>query len=257
MNCEPSETEPTRGEPHPRVALITGAAIRIGAAVARSLHADGFNVVINYHRSQSAAETAVASMNASRADSAMAIAGDVRDANVCEALARDAQAWGGRLDLLVNNASTFYPTPVGTATTGQWEDLMGTNLKAPFFLSQACAPALQLTSGNIINIIDIYASKSLANYPIYTAAKAGLVGLTRSLANDLAPRVRVNGIAPGSILWPSGDNDEAAQAASTSRIPLQRMGDPDDIAHAVHYFIRPGNFVSGQILAIDGAASVV
>ena len=139
----------------------------------------------------------------------------------------------------------------------QWEDLMGTNLKAPFFLSQACTPALRRAAGNIINIVDIYASKSLANYPIYTAAKAGLVGLTRCLANDLAPDIRVNGIAPGSILWPSGDNDEAAKAASMDRIPLGRMGEPEDIAQAVHYFVRPGSFVSGQILAIDGAASVI
>ena len=239
------------------VALITGAAVRIGAAIARSLHEQAFNVVINYHRSESDAVAAVAQMNELRPDSALAIAGDVRDVVVCEQLAKQVQAWHGRIDVLVNNASTFYPTPIGSATPGQWEDLMGTNLKAPFFLSQACAPALKRARGNIINIVDIYALKSLANYSIYTAAKAGLVGLTRSLANDLAPDIRVNGIAPGSILWPSGDNDEAAAAGSISRIPLGRMGDPSDIAHAVHYFIRPGNFVSGQILAIDGAASII
>jgi pteridine reductase len=239
------------------VALITGAAVRIGAALARTLHEQAFNVVINYHRSKNDAVAAVAQMNQIRPNSALAIAGDVRDIAVCEQLAERALGWHGRLDLLVNNASTFYPTPIGSATSDQWEDLMGTNLKAPFFLSQACAPALKRTRGNIINIIDIYAMKSLANYPIYTAAKAGLVGLTRNLANDLAPDIRVNGIAPGSILWPTGDNDGATTAGSIARIPLGRMGEPDDIAHAVQYFIRPGNFVSGQILAIDGAASIV
>lgn len=239
------------------VALITGAAVRIGAALARTLHEQAFNVVINYHRSKNDAAAAVAQMNQIRPNSALAIAGDVRDIAVCEQLAERALGWHGRLDLLVNNASTFYPTPIGSATSDQWEDLMGTNLKAPFFLSQACAPALKRTRGNIINIIDIYAMKSLANYPIYTAAKAGLVGLTRNLANDLAPDIRVNGIAPGSILWPTGDNDGATTAGSIARIPLGRMGEPGDIAHAVQYFIRPGNFVSGQILAIDGAASIV
>ena len=246
--------DPNSGNP---VAIITGAAVRIGAALARSLHEQAFNVVINYHRSEDEATAAAASMNEIRPDSALAVAGDVRDITVCEQLAERTQAWHGRIDLLINNASTFYSTPIGSATPGQWEDLMGTNLKAPFFLSQACAPALKQARGNIINIVDIYALKSLANYPIYTAAKAGLVGLTRSLANDLAPDIRVNGIAPGSILWPSGDNDEAAKAGSVLNIPLGRMGDPSDIAHAVHYFIRPGNFVSGQILAIDGAASII
>jgi pteridine reductase len=238
------------------VALITGAGVRIGAAIAQSLHADGFNVVIHYLHSGEPAQALALELNAIRANSAMTVQGDIREVASCTEIVANASAWHGRLNVLINNASTFYTTPLGDATLAQWDDLFGSNLKGPFFLSQAAAPALRLNGGSIVNILDAYAARPERDYPIYTAAKAGLMSLTRSLALDLAPQVRVNGVAPGSILWPTDEPDESTKLETLRDVPLQRMGSTQQIARAVRYFVSEGNYVTGQILAVDGGASL-
>ena len=176
--------------------------------------------------------------------------------SAAQSLVGEVIEWAGRLDVLVNNASTFYPTPIGTITAEQWEDLMGTNLKAPLFLSQAATPALRESHGAIINIVDIHAQRPLREHPVYGPAKAGLAMLTRSLAKDLAPDIRVNGVAPGAILWPENELSDSAKAAILRQVPLGRPGDPDDIAVAVLFLARDANYVTGQILAVDGGRSI-
>jgi pteridine reductase len=178
------------------------------------------------------------------------------DDSAVTALVSEVVAWAGRLDVLVNNASSFYPTPIGTITTEQWDDLVGTNLKAPLFLSQAAAPALRESRGVIVNIVDIHAQRPLREHPVYGPAKAGLAMLTRSLAKDLAPDVRVNGVSPGAILWPENDMDDAAKRAILGQVPLGRAGKPDDIAGAVLFLARDAAYVTGQIIAVDGGRSI-
>jgi pteridine reductase len=246
----------TRNSLAGRSVLITGAARRIGAALARGFHAEGANVCIHFHRSAGEAEQLRDELNAARADSAIAIAADLLDVDALPRLVdRTVQAFG-RLDVLINNASTFYPTPLGAVTARHWDDLMGTNLRAPLFLSQAAAPALKAAHGLILNMIDIHAQRPLPQHPVYSTAKAGLMMLTRSLARELGPEVRVNGIAPGPILWPEGGMDEAVKQEIIDKTLLKRSGEPPDIVRTALFFAKDAPFVTGQILAVDGGRSV-
>ncbi len=239
-----------------KVALVTGAARRIGAVIARTLHSHGADVAIHYRGSADEAGALVEEFNAARADSAAAFAADLTDVAAIEQLAAQVTSWRNRLDVLVNNASSFYPTPAGTITEAQWNDLVGTNLKAPLFLSQAALPALRAAGGVIVNIVDVHSTHPLRDHPVYGPAKAGLAMLTRSLAKDLAPDVRVNGVSPGAILWPENDMDEDTRAAILKQVPLARPGDPADIAGAVLFLVRDATYVTGQVIAIDGGRSI-
>jgi pteridine reductase len=239
-----------------KTALITGGARRVGAEIARALHAAGAQVGVHYHRSAGDAAALLAELNGARAGSAIGIAADLLDAAALPRIIETMHASFGRLDVLVNNASTFYPTPVGSITAAHWDDLLGTNLKAPIFLSQAAAPALRATQGLIINIADIHGQRPLRHHTTYSVAKAGLVMLTRSLARELAPEVRVNAIAPGPVMWPAGGADEALKAEIVERTALKRLGSPRDVALAARYFAVDAPFVTGQVLAVDGGRSV-
>ena len=238
-----------------KVVLITGAAHRVGACMARVLHREGMSVVVHYRHSKQAADALVAELNNRRSQSAISVGLDLQDSIQLPTLIEQAiNAWG-RLDLLVNNASSFYPTKVAEANLAQWDDLMSSNLKAPFFLSQAAAPHLQRSGGNIINIVDIHADRPLKGHSIYCMAKAGLVMMTKSLARELGPQVRVNAVAPGAILWPEG-LEAGAQQDIVERTALKRRGDPEDIARAVLYLVRDAGYTTGQILAVDGGRTL-
>ena len=239
-----------------KVVLVTGAARRIGAAIARRLHGAGANVAVHYRGSAQQAQQLADEFNEARADSAMTLQADLLETEALPDLVADVVDWGGRLDVLVNNASTFYPTPVGEISELHWYDLVGSNLKAPLFLSQAAAPELEKTAGTIINLLDIHAQRPLKNHPVYGPAKAGLAMLTRSLAKDLAPNVRVNGVSPGAILWPEDGMSDAVKQSIINQVPLERPGDPDDVAGAVLYLVRDADYVTGQILAVDGGRSI-
>jgi len=240
---------------HGKTALITGAAHRIGATIARHLHQSGANIVLHYRKSNQAAEQLQAELQAQRADSVILIQADLLKTDSLPRLAGEAAArWGG-LDILVNNASTFYPTTIGKVTEQQWNDLTGSNLKAPFFLSQAATPYLRERKGTIVNIVDIHAERPLKDYPVYSIAKAGLVMMTRALASELGPDIRVNAVAPGAILWPENDMDEKTRLSIISRTLLKKQGDPADIARAVLYLVA-ADYVSGQVLTVDGGRSV-
>lgn len=243
---------------HAPVALVTGAALRLGAAIAKRLHNDGFRVLVHYRRSRAPAEALVRTLNGRQADSAALVAGDLADATVPEALAADTLAAFGRCDLLVNNASSFYPTAIGAVGAADWDELVGSNLRGPFFLAQALAPALADQDGSIVNIADIHASRPLRGYAVYSIAKAGLVMMTQALARELAPAVRVNAVAPGAILWPEDESSDWSRQRQQveANIPLQRTGAPEDIADAVAYLAQ-ARYVSGQVLAVDGGRSVV
>ena len=236
--------------------LITGAANRLGAATARALHQAGMRVAIHYRHSKTAAAALRDELNATRADSCLIVQADLTDVAVHPRVVDTVIETWGRLDALVNNASTFYPTPIGRITEANWDDLMGSNLKAPLFLSQAAAPALTASQGCIVNLIDIHAQKPLAGHPVYCAAKAGLGMLTMSLARELGPDVRVNGVAPGAILWPEGELDDDAKREILSRTALKRSGTPEDIANTVLFLVRDGGYITGQIIAVDGGRSV-
>jgi pteridine reductase len=240
-----------------RWALVTGAAKRIGSVIARTLHDAGANVAIHYHSSADAADALVADLSARRKGSAFAVSANLGDIEDLRRMARDVLArTGGRLDVLVNNASTFYPTPLGTVTLEQWDDLLGSNLKAPLFLSQAVLPALREARGVIVNIVDVHAQRPLRDHPVYGAAKAGLAMLTRSLAKDLGPQIRVNGVSPGAILWPDEGMSDQLRAAIIKQTALKRSGEPEDIAAAVLFLVRDAPYVTGQIIAVDGGRSV-
>jgi pteridine reductase len=236
--------------------LITGAARRVGAVVARALHAEGANLVIHYRSSAAPAEQLCGDLNAIRPDSAVAAQADLGQIDALPALAMRAVETFGRLDILVNNASSFYPTPLGKITEAHWDDLMAANLKAPLFLAQAAAPELRRNRGLIVNMVDIHAVRPLRQHTVYCVAKAGLAMLTRSLARELGPEVRVNGIAPGPILWPEGATNEAKRLQIIERTALKRMGTPEDIARTVLYFSKDAPYVTGQILAVDGGRSI-
>ena len=239
-----------------KVILVTGAARRIGAAIVTRLHENGARVAIHYRGSADDAESLAKNLNRARADSAAVFQADLLNVEAMEPLVGAVVKWGGRLDGLVNNASSFYPTPVGSITEAHWDELIGSNLKAPLFLSQASAEYLRSTNGVIINIVDIHAERPLRDHAVYGSAKAGLAMLTRSLAKDLAPNVRVNGVSPGAILWPENDMTPSVQKSILEQIPLGRAGDPQDIAGCVLYLLRDATYVTGQIISVDGGRSI-
>ena len=240
---------------HERLALVTGAAHRVGAAIVKALHGAGARVVIHSRQSRQAAEALAEELNGRRLASAFTLQADLARSGAPEALMAQLLERHGRLDVLVNNASSFYPTPVGEVSEAQWEDLMASNLKAPFFLSQAAMAELGRRRGSIVNIVDIHAERPLKNYAVYCMAKAGLVMQTKALARELGPAVRVNAVAPGAILWPEG-LDAASQQEIIGRTALKRRGEPEDIARAVLYLVRDAAYTTGQVLAVDGGRSL-
>lgn len=238
-----------------KVVLITGAAHRLGATTARMLHGEGMNILLHYRHSRDAAEALQTELNDIRPDSVKLLQADLHDTQSLPGLIEEAvNAWD-RLDVLINNASSFYPTPIGSVTEAQWDDLIGSNLKAPLFLSQAAAPYLRQHQGCIVSIVDIHAERPLKEFPVYSMAKAGLVMLTKSLACELGPEVRVNAVAPGAILWPE-NLGEAEKEKIISRTFLKRQGAPDDIARAILYLVRDAGYVSGQVITVDGGRSL-
>jgi pteridine reductase len=237
-------------------ALVTGSGKRIGATIAETLHAAGANVVVHYFRSSAPADELVYRLNATRPDSAFAVGADLRASGTLEPLVADIVARAGRLDILVNNASSFFPTALGKITEADWTDIVNSNLKAPLFLAQAALPHLRRTAGTIINMIDIHARRPLRHHHVYGAAKAGLAMLTRSLARDLAPEIRVNGVAPGAILWPDDDMSDDVKRKIVRRIPLARTGDPEDVARTILFLVRDAPYITGQIIAVDGGRSI-
>lgn len=239
-----------------RSALITGAARRIGSAIAERLHGAGYNIIAHCRRSVSDAQALCERLNAARSGSARVLAIDLAQADSLDDFVRRAAAFWGGLDVLVNNASAFYPTAIGQTSETQWDELQDANLKAPFFLSQAALPWLRQGCGCIVNIADIHAMRGLPGYTAYSVSKAGLVSLTHCLAKELAPEVRVNAVAPGAILWPERAVSDEEKAGILARVPLQRAGSPDDIAKAVLYLVRDADYVTGQVLAVDGGRSL-
>jgi pteridine reductase len=241
--------------PHP-VALITGGAKRVGAVIARTLHAAGYDLALHCRHAIAEADALAAELNAQRSQSVRVLQADLADLQALPPLVDAALARFGRLDALVNNASAFYPTPLETATPAQWNELFASNAQAPFFLAQAALPALRAAHGAIVNLVDVYAERALAQHPVYVMAKAALMAMTRSLALDLGPDVRVNGVAPGAVMWPSDGKPYSDQEAMLARTPLQRAGTPEDVASAVLWLLRDAPFVTGQIIRVDGGRSV-
>ena len=239
-----------------RTILVTGAARRIGAAMARGFHAHGADICIHCHQSIGEAEQLRDELNGRRARSATIVAADLLDAGSLPGIVTAAVSAFGRLDVLINNASSFYPTPLGSVSPAQWDDLMGTNLRAPFFLAQAAAPSLRATKGAIVNMLDIHGQRPLPRHPVYSAAKAGLAMITRALARELSPEVRVNGLAPGPILWPEAGMDAKLQDEIIAKTLLKRSGSPEDVVRAALFFVKDAPYVTGQILAVDGGRSV-
>ena len=239
-----------------QVALITGAARRVGAEIARTLHAAGANILIHYRTSAAAAIALADELNIVRAHSAAIFAAQLLEPEAPDKLLAATLLEFGRLDILINNASSFYPTPVGQITVSQWDDLMGSNLKAPLFLSQAAAPSLRAQRGLIINMIDIHGFRPLRAHPVYSAAKAGLAMLTRSLARELGPEIRVNGIAPGPVLWPESAMDEDLKREIVDKTALKRHGTPQDIARTALFLAKDAPYVTGQIISVDGGRSI-
>jgi pteridine reductase len=238
-----------------KVVLITGAAHRIGAVTARYLHEAGCNIILHYLSSRSPAQALQKELNDKRENSVVLVQADLLANNAVTALVKEAYNAWQRLDVLINNASTFYRTPIGSANDQHWDDLFGTNVKAPFFLAQAAAPYLRKTRGSIINMVDIHARRPVKEYSIYSMAKAALETMTKSLARELGPEIRVNGVAPGAILWP--DNiDEVTKQRIVSKTFLKRKGEPADIAKAIRFMIEDAPYMTGQILSIDGGRSL-
>ncbi|MFK2892285.1 pteridine reductase [Dyella flagellata] len=239
-----------------KVALITGAAKRVGAVIARTLHAADFDLALHCRHSTSEANALAAELCAQRANSAIVLQADLADLPQLPRLIDATLSHYGQLDALINNASSFYRTPLETATPTQWNELFAANAQAPFFLAQSALPALRTTRGAIVNLVDIYAERALAQHPIYVMAKAALAAMTRCLALDLGPDVRVNGVAPGAVMWPSDGKSYADQQAMLARTPLQRAGAPEDVASTVLWLLRDAPFVTGQIIRVDGGRSV-
>jgi pteridine reductase len=240
-----------------KVVLITGGAKRLGATICRRLHVAGASLMLHYRTSAGEARLLQAELNHQRKDSVALIQADLLDLGKLPSLIDQTVQIFGRLDALVNNAATFYPTPVGEITADDWETLIGANLRAPLFIAQAAAPALKKAQGAIVNITDIHAERPLKNYVLYSVAKAGLVGLTRSLARELAPEVRVNAVAPGPILWPDDDTfDELSRQRIISHTPLKREGTPEDVARAVHFLLAEATYVTGETINVDGGRHV-
>ncbi len=239
-----------------KVILVTGAARRIGAAIVTRLHGNGARIAIHYRDSAGDAERLADTLNQRRANSAAVFEADLLDTARLPSLIASVVGWGGRLDGLVNNASSFFATPLGSITEAQWTQITGSNLKAPLFLSQSAADHLRDSGGVIINIIDIHAQRPLRDHAVYGPAKAALAMLTRSLAKDLAPQIRVNGVSPGAILWPENGLADADRRKILEQVPLQRAGDPQDIASCVLYLIRDATYITGQVIAVDGGRSI-
>lgn len=239
-----------------KVALVTGGARRVGAAIARRLHAAGASVLIHYRDSEADANAILGELNGRRSKSAASVKAELLAPIAPRALVSAALDSFGRLDLLVNNASSFFPIGVGAVEASHWEELVGSNLRAPLFISQEAAPELAKNAGAIVNIVDIHADRPLKGYPVYSIAKGGLAAMTRSLAVELAPKVRVNGVSPGAIAWPEdGQFDPAERQRIVATTPLARVGAPEDIAQAVH-FLACATYVTGQIIAVDGGRSI-
>ncbi len=239
-----------------KTALITGGAKRVGAVTTQTLHQAGYNVIIHCRLSRQAADDLATELNSKRADSARVIQGDLNIDTIYDRLIEEAYQCWDRLDVLVNNASSFYPTPVGSITLDDWNNLVNSNMKAPLFLAQAAAPYLRQTQGNIINMVDVHAQRPMKEHPVYCAAKAGLAMLTMSLAKELGPEVRVNGVAPGAILWPENDMPEHTKNLILERTSLKRPGEPIDIAKTILFLVRDGDYITGQIIAVDGGRSI-
>lgn len=244
---------------HGKVALVTGSAVRIGAAYNRRLHAAGATVIVHYRHSSIAATALANELNDKRADSAFAVQANLSSNGEIKKLVQKTLDLTGRLDILVNNASSFYPTVMGEVSEEHWDDLLSSNLKAPFFLSQAAMPHLKRTHGVIVNMVDIHGQRQHPDHSVYCSAKAGLIMLTRSMAKELAPEIRVNAIAPGSILWPEGAAtlDDGKKETILQEIALQRQGSPTDLAKTLMFLVSPESaYITGQILAVDGGRSL-
>jgi pteridine reductase len=240
-----------------KVVLVTGGAKRVGAAICRKLHAAGATVMLHYRASAGEARLLQAELNHTRADSVALIQTDLLDLGKLPSIVEQTVQTFGRLDALVNNASSFFQTPVGEIEVADWDDLIGTNLRAPLFLSQAAAPSLRDSHGAIVNITDMHAERPLKNYVVYSVAKAGMIGLTRSLARELAPEVRVNAVAPGPILWPDDESfDELSRQRIISHTPVRREGAPEDIARAVHFLLAEATYVTGETVHVDGGRHI-
>lgn len=237
--------------------LITGGAKRVGAAISRHLHEAGASLVLHYNSARAEAKALVQELNERRPDSVISVQANLLNIAELPGIVKSTLSRFGSLDVLVNNASSFYETPFGDIKPADWDDLMGTNLQAPLFLSQAAAPHLKKTAGCIVNLADIHADRPLKNYLVYSAAKAGLVGLTKALARELGPEIRVNGVAPGPIMWPEdGSFDELARQRVIAHTLLKRSGEPEDIARTVYFLIADAPFITGQTIAVDGGRSV-
>ncbi len=239
-----------------KVALVTGGAQRIGAEICRCLHREGMDLVIHYRSSAAAAEELQEELQQQRPESVLLLQADLLHNDELHRLIEQTGSWRGRLDLLVNNASSFYPTAVGETTVEQWNDLLGSNLQAPFFLSQAAAPLLRAANGAIINMVDIHAERPLSGYPVYSMAKAANAMMVKALARELGPEIRVNGVAPGTILWPQEGLNEKQKEQIIARTALQRPGEPADIGRAVLFLARDSAYVTGQIINVDGGRTV-
>jgi len=236
--------------------LITGGAKRVGAQCVRYLHAQGANILLHYRTSKDEAVALADELNSQRPDSVQIHQAELQNINALQGLANAAEkAWGG-VDVLVNNASAFYATAMGEVTESQWDDLLGSNLKSPFFLIQALTPILESRKGCVVNIVDIHAERGLEGYPVYSIAKAGLVALTKILAKELAPQIRVNAVAPGAILWPDHDLTEQQKLEIQAKVALQCTGCPDDIAKAIAYLIYDAEYMTGQVMTIDGGRTL-
>ncbi|MCU7959759.1 MAG: pteridine reductase [gamma proteobacterium symbiont of Bathyaustriella thionipta] len=238
------------------VALITGAAHRIGAEISRQLHDCGFDIALHYRSSEDTARQLQDVLQAKRADSVRLFCADLNEAGACEKLLTEVQQSFGRVDALINNASSFYPTPMGSISEVQWQDLIGSNLRAPLFLSQAAAPLLRASKGCIVNIVDVHAQRPLKNHTVYSVAKAGNVMLIKSLARELGPDIRVNGVAPGAILWPEQALSEDEKDIILQRTALKRSGTPEDIAKTVRFLVAEAHYITGQIIPVDGGRSL-
>ena len=242
---------------HPPVALITGAAKRVGAVIARTLHARGYDLVLHHRNSAAEASALQAELERARPGSTLVLQAELAQFDRLPEMIANTIGRFGRLDALVNNASAFYPTPIGSVQPKHWDELFAANAWAPFFLAQAAAPHLRAAGGAIVNLLDIYAERPLKNHSVYSMAKAALAAMTLSLAKELAPQVRVNGVAPGAVLWPEAGKTYADQAALIANTPLQRMGTPEDVAEAVRWLLMDARYTTGQIIRVDGGRSLV
>jgi pteridine reductase len=256
-NANNSQTETN----NTKCALITGGAKRIGAETVHLLHQNGYRVIIHCRLSRQTADELAQTLNKQRPDSAKVIQGDLNDETIYDLLIEQAYQCWHRLDVLINNASSFYPTPIGNITPDDWNNLVNSNMKAPLFLAQAAAPYLAKTQGNIVNIIDIHGQRPMKGHTVYCAAKAGQAMLTLSLAKELGPEIRVNGVAPGAILWPASndktsDMPEHTKTLILERTTLKRPGQPIDIAKTILFLVRDADYITGQIIAVDGGRTL-